>query len=533
MFADRPLLTDPSFAETGSNTNATREPGEPKHAGKVGGHSLWVSWQAPDDGVVTVSTAGSSFDTLLAVYQFDDEGDDAAIDELETVAYNDDYGGLSTSSLQFGANAGQVYQIAVDGFNGATGDVLLQLTSLTSSNLQPTMVGISGDQSLQLGAPLILTANIVPVPHMELEWYLNGSPVPDDNNTVSSPTLVIPSLQRTDLGFYSLKFTLDDDSFFSPAIEIQINTEGQNKVLARNKIADAAQSGLGNGVMLGYNGTQIFNTSSAIVDPSAPTICGVPPGAAYWFSYQAPAAGLMTLNTSGSSFATLLAAFTYKGALTSYANLTLVACDNNINGTGSGTSSINFETTAGGSYFIVVGGVNGATGIAHLNYLLNPGVGPVLPLVTTQPRSLIVVTQTAVSLSIVAGGSGPFGYQWWKDNSFMKRQTNSSLFLKAPQASDAGNYSVVVTNYSGAVTSSLATVTVVSNAFTRFDPVSGNMIAAFPGVRGYRYSVDVINDDFANGWTFWTNQIPDFGGILWLTNSTKNYAMQIQRVHTP
>ncbi len=67
-FADSQLLSGSTATVTGSNTNATLEPGEPQIAGKVGGHSVWISWIAPTNGLVTLSTAGSSFDTLLGAY---------------------------------------------------------------------------------------------------------------------------------------------------------------------------------------------------------------------------------------------------------------------------------------------------------------------------------------------------------------------------------------------------------------------------------------------------------------------------------
>ena len=52
----------------GSNVGATRESGEPEHAGNTGGSSVWWTWTAPVTGTFSASTAGSSFDTLLAVY---------------------------------------------------------------------------------------------------------------------------------------------------------------------------------------------------------------------------------------------------------------------------------------------------------------------------------------------------------------------------------------------------------------------------------------------------------------------------------
>src|SRR5829696_10582956 len=53
---------------SGSNVDATKEPGEPDHAGDAGGASVWYGWTAPHDGPATVDTCDSGFDTLLAVY---------------------------------------------------------------------------------------------------------------------------------------------------------------------------------------------------------------------------------------------------------------------------------------------------------------------------------------------------------------------------------------------------------------------------------------------------------------------------------
>jgi hypothetical protein len=50
-FAGAQPLTGPTGTavshEGGDTTGASIEPGEPKHDGKVGGHSIWYSWKAP------------------------------------------------------------------------------------------------------------------------------------------------------------------------------------------------------------------------------------------------------------------------------------------------------------------------------------------------------------------------------------------------------------------------------------------------------------------------------------------------------
>ena len=113
-----------NISATATNILATKEPGEPKHAGNSGGHSVWWTWTAPTNGVATISTAGSTFNTLLGVYT------GAAVNGLTQVAANDDNSsrGDGTSQVKIGVTAGTVYQIAVDGKNGQTGVIQLGLT---------------------------------------------------------------------------------------------------------------------------------------------------------------------------------------------------------------------------------------------------------------------------------------------------------------------------------------------------------------------------------------------------------------------
>lgn len=97
-----------------TTTCASKEPGELSHApdGNSGGASIWLRWTAPASGSVTLSTAGSTFDTVLGVYT------GAAVGSLtEVVAPSDDVSATDlTSRLTFNATAGQTYLIAVDGF---------------------------------------------------------------------------------------------------------------------------------------------------------------------------------------------------------------------------------------------------------------------------------------------------------------------------------------------------------------------------------------------------------------------------------
>jgi hypothetical protein len=121
-FTNRTVLVGTNISILATNTFATKEPGEPNHAGNPGGKSLWWSWVAPVDGTVTINTDGSTFDTLLAVYT------GSSVSNLVHVAANDNEDTRSFQSrVSFQAVAGTPYQIAVDGFNGDSGTVVLNL----------------------------------------------------------------------------------------------------------------------------------------------------------------------------------------------------------------------------------------------------------------------------------------------------------------------------------------------------------------------------------------------------------------------
>jgi hypothetical protein len=124
-----------------TNVVASKEPGEPKHAGNNGGHSVWWKWTAPSNGVVTINTTNSTFNTLLAVYT------GTSVSNLTQVAANDDNAsrGDGTSQVKTAVIAGTQYDIAVDGKNGASGVAELNLSFLPDT--QAPSITISSPKS--------------------------------------------------------------------------------------------------------------------------------------------------------------------------------------------------------------------------------------------------------------------------------------------------------------------------------------------------------------------------------------------------
>jgi hypothetical protein len=144
-FATPSPLTGQFGVVNGSNTDASKEPGEPDHAGILGNKSVWYRWTAPTTGRVVFQTAvaeGPAFDSVLAVYQ----GDSVAA--LTPVASNDDvYPDWWASRLSFDAAAGSTYQIAVDGVAGKNGPFQLAWAMKPTNDdfaAAETVVGSSG-----------------------------------------------------------------------------------------------------------------------------------------------------------------------------------------------------------------------------------------------------------------------------------------------------------------------------------------------------------------------------------------------------
>lgn len=108
---------------SGTNVGATLEIGEPTHANVSGGHSVWWVWTPTKAGTVTIDTVGSSFDTVLAVYT-----GTTGFGGLRNLAYSEDLAPTTlTSKVRISVKANTAYRIAVDGYNGATGAIKLNI----------------------------------------------------------------------------------------------------------------------------------------------------------------------------------------------------------------------------------------------------------------------------------------------------------------------------------------------------------------------------------------------------------------------
>lgn len=98
-----------------------------------------------------------------------------------------------------------------------------------------------------------------------------------------------------------------------------------------------------------------------------------------------------------------------------------------------------------------------------------------MPTIAAQPANAAVVPGNSVTFTVRAGGNGPFAYYWRKNSASLPGGghilgvNTPNLTITGADATDAGAYSVVISNSAGFVTSADATLTVLPQPTTIFD----------------------------------------------------------------
>jgi hypothetical protein len=175
-----------------NNFNSTTEQGEPIHADVIGGSSRWYLLMAGGSGTMVIDTLGSDIATVLAVYT----GGDIFSLQLVASARNSAPDGVR-SLVRFSVQSGTSYLIAVDGVNGAQGNINLNWRLGTP----PNSPGPAQSRSVAEGTSLVLLAGIstnVTVPFCQ--WRRNGVSIVG----ATGATYSLPSIAYNQVGSYSV-----------------------------------------------------------------------------------------------------------------------------------------------------------------------------------------------------------------------------------------------------------------------------------------------------------------------------------------
>lgn len=322
------VLSGSSLLTTGINVAATKESGEPNHGGNPGGASVWWTWTAPFTGGATITTAGSSFDTVLGVYQ------GTSVSTLTTVA--GDGRQHLPCSVTFKATNGVTYKIAVDGYGGATGNIMLGLSLAIQpvnddlTNRIEVPAGIVTGQNF--GATLEPTqAAIAGVPGGNSVWWswtaTSNSSVTVTTDGSDFDTALSVSTVLNYLGFISLLPVASNDDLPGHVISsvtfnakagsnYVIGVDGYNRnagniALQINPFAGPANDNFANPTMItGTNISVMGSNRGATAEISEPAHNSNPASRSVWWQWQAPISGGATIDLHGTDFPTVVAVYT-------------------------------------------------------------------------------------------------------------------------------------------------------------------------------------------------------------------------------
>ena len=144
--------------------------------------------------------------------------------------------------------------------------------------------------------------------------------------------------------------------------------------------------------------------------------------------------------------------------------------------------------------------------------------GGTAPSVTVPPTNQTISAGSSTTFNVAAVGTPPLSYRWLFSGAYLLGATRQTLSLADVQSTNEGDYSVVVTNTFGAITSSIATLTVnPTSPFVIAQPVDQVMVR-----RGFAsFSVAASGSEpFTYQWQFnGTNILGATNSTLMLTNA--------------
>lgn len=350
FFNATPLYGAPVSAKAISN-GATKEIGEPLHGGNAGGASLWWRWTASVSGSVTVTTANSNFATNIGVYS------GGAVSALNVVTSNG-------NSVTFLAQAAKTYYIAVDGQNGATGNVVLALTQVGKADIQIQSIEILPEFALP-GDDVFFIISLYNAGTADAFVPISfWSDLDDEPKIDTFPEGVgyadLPAGGK-DFLFFSVTAPLKEkmtarayaDAYIGVST-IPETDETNNTAKAEWSVGIAiANDDFKNALKLPSGDTFITGTNvGATEEPGEPDHASRPGGNSVWYSWTANASGPVFISTDGSTFDTVVGIYTG----TAVNALTQVAANDDY--LGDVTANVTFNAQAGVTYYFAIDGVN-------------------------------------------------------------------------------------------------------------------------------------------------------------------------------
>lgn len=312
-----------------------------------------------------------------------------------------------------------------------------------------------------VGSSFTNTVRVQSCSELIFQWRRNGIPILPDANHVVVQELVDPerSIVR---GLLIVHQAAPEDSgrydvVVSSGTGSVTSRPGDIEVLYRPPNDDFADRiGLTSTLEV-VGGTNFFSASTrgtnilASAEPEEPEHALQPPRRSVWWTWTSPAPSLVTLDTEGSNFDTLLSVYR-ENRLPE-----LVRVMDNDQSEGNNTSKAVFLAARNRVLQIAVDGSSGAQGTVFLQLKAEEIVSP--PIILKQPRSLAATNGATATFSVQTYGSPDILHQWAFNGTPISGATNAALTITNVQEHHEGNYTVHLLNEYGETNSSIARLT--------------------------------------------------------------------------
>lgn len=391
--AEIALDTPTAFDTTGA-TDSTMTTGAPAFGcgGATSGQDVWFKFTAAADYMANAETCNmASFDTKIEVYSGD-------CMTLVSEVCNDDGAGCSgfSSRATWMALTGVEYFVRVGGFNGATGTGDLVVTGPPPAVLNDECadaIALSNGGTEMFDSTLATNSASAPAPSCgggtpPLDVWYSVTPLQDGPVVVDTfgsgfdtrllaydgDCMMLNEIACNDdsgglqsevsfMGVAGTTYYIRAAGFNAGTGMGQVNAVFLD-TLANDDCSGAISVGLGTTLYNNEGGTDSGLNMSCAVGSSVGSTNDI------WYEFVAPADCSIVVDTLGSSYDTTIAA--YEGDCMA---LVEVACDDDFFGGPDFLSQMSWDATAGTTYYIQVGGWNGATGDGQLNIAFGSDAG--------------------------------------------------------------------------------------------------------------------------------------------------------------
>jgi hypothetical protein len=141
-----------------------------------------------------------------------------------------------------------------------------------------------------------------------------------------------------------------------------------------------------------------------------------------------------------------------------------------------------------------------------------------VPDLMEQPQSATNMVGTTATFTVAATSCSAIGYQWMRGTNLLSGENATTLTITNVQTSNAGDYTVVLTNGAGSATSEIATLTVLLPAAPTASarPVllpNGHFSASYQGTPNVPYTVKYA-EVVTGPWHLLTNVTSDANGLI-------------------